>query len=78
MRAKGTSWAGLRLKKFEKVRDMRVEKQLNQLHTKSTFDPMNIANTSEKEKENTIKLLMILKEKRVRTVKGRACTDVQK
>ena len=38
------------LKKFKKVGDVEVEKELNQLHTKSTFAPMNVAKMSNKEK----------------------------
>ena len=70
MRAKGTSWAGLRLKKFKKVRDMRVEKQLNQLHTKSSLAPTNVVNMSKKETYDAIESPMFLKEKRGSTVKG--------
>ena len=39
-----------RLSKFNKVGEAAVEKELNQIHTRSTFSHMNIANMSDKAK----------------------------
>ena len=39
-----------RLSKFNKVGKAAVEKELNQIHTRSTFAPTNIANMSDKAK----------------------------
>ena len=44
----------------------------------STFSPINAANMSKKEKEDTLELLISLKEKRDGNFKGRACADGQK
>ena len=52
------------LKKFKKVGEAEFEKYLNQLHMKSNFDPMDVANMSEKQKEDALESLMLLKEKR--------------
>ena len=50
------------LKKFKAVGGTEVEKELIQLHMKSTLASMNITNTSKKEKEDALEFLMILKE----------------
>ena len=58
------------LKKSKKVGEEEVEKDLNQLHTKNYFSPINVANMIKKEKGYALELLMILKEKCDRNVKG--------
>ena len=37
------------LKKFKEVGESKVEKEINQLYTKSNFAPMNVVNISKKE-----------------------------
>ena len=38
------------LKKLKNVGETTVEKELNKLHTKNIFTPMNLANTREQQK----------------------------
>ena len=66
------------LKKFKNVEETAVQKELNQLHTKNTFAPMNVANVVYIEKGYALELLIFPKEKCNRTFKVQACAGGQK
>jgi hypothetical protein len=66
------------LKKFQKVGEAAVSKELKQLHTRETFTPQHSDDLSDKQKQRALESLMFLKEKRDGTIKGRACTDGRK
>jgi hypothetical protein len=63
------------LKKFQKVGEEAVSKELKQLHMRDTFAPQNSEELSDEQKRGALESLVFLKEKRDRSVKGRACAD---
>jgi hypothetical protein len=66
------------LKKFKEKGEAAVSKELEQLHTKHTFVPLNASYLSEKQKKRALESLMFLKEKQKRSIKGRSCADGRK
>jgi hypothetical protein len=66
------------LKKFKKVREEAVSKELLQLHMRDTFKPQNVKELSSEQKKGALESLMFLKEKRDGSVKGRTCADGRK
>jgi hypothetical protein len=63
------------LKKFQKVGEEAVSKELKQIHTRDTFTPQNSEELSDEQKRGALESLMFLKEKRDGSVKGRSCAD---
>jgi hypothetical protein len=63
------------LRKFKKVGEEAVSKELKQLHMRDTFTPQDSDNLSDTQKRGALESLMFLKEKQDRTIKGRACAD---
>ena len=59
------------LKKFKERGDAAVTKELDQLHQRNCFSPVDIATLSSEEKRKAQEALMFLTEKRDGTVKGR-------
>jgi hypothetical protein len=66
------------LKKFQKVGEEAISKELKQLHMKDSFGPQNSEELSEEQKRGALESLMFLKKKRDGSVKGRACAGVRK
>jgi hypothetical protein len=66
------------LKKFKGNADEVVSKELMQLHLKDTFIPKDEGELTEAQKKGAPKSLMLLKEKRDGSIKGRACADGRK
>jgi hypothetical protein len=66
------------LKKFQKVGEEAVSKELKQLHMRDTFAPQNSEELSDEQKRGALESLMFLKEKRDGSIKGRACADGRK
>jgi hypothetical protein len=66
------------LRKFQKEGEKAVEKELEQLHMKETFAPVNEGDLTEKQKKSDLESLMFLKEKRDGSIKGRSCADGRK
>jgi hypothetical protein len=66
------------LRKFQKVGEAAVSKELKQLHMRDTFTPQDSGTLSEAQKRGALESLMFLKEKRDGTIKGRACADGRK
>jgi hypothetical protein len=66
------------IKKFKKVGEAAVSKELMQLHMRETFTPQNVKELSSEQKRGALDSLMFLKEKRNGTIKGRACADRRK
>jgi hypothetical protein len=66
------------LRKFQKVGEEDVSKELKQLHMGDTFTPQDSGKLSDAQKQGALESLMFLKEKRVGTIKGRACADGRK
>jgi hypothetical protein len=66
------------LRKFKKVGEEAVSKELKQLHMRDTFTPQHSNNLSDSQKQKALESLMFLKEKRDGTIKGRACADGRK
>jgi cell division protein FtsB len=52
------------LKKFQKVGEAAVSKELKQLHMRETFMPQHINDLSDSQKQKALESLMFLKEKR--------------
>jgi hypothetical protein len=63
------------LKKFQKVGEAAVSKELEQLHMRETFTPQHSNDLSDSQKRKALESLMFLKEKRDGKIKGRACAD---
>ena len=63
------------LKKFRERGEAAMSKELLQLHMVHTCVPLHYHKLTRQEKANAISSLMFLKEKHVRTIKGRACAD---
>jgi hypothetical protein len=61
------------LKKFKKVGEKAVSKELLQLHMRDTFIPQDVSKLSPDQKGGALESLVCLKEKRDETIKGRAC-----
>ena len=55
-----------------------VGTELNQLHDMSIFRPVDAGSLTEQQKQEALRLLMFIKEKRDGTVKGPACADGRK
>jgi hypothetical protein len=66
------------LKKFRVKVKGAVSKELMQLHLKDTFIPKDEGELTEAQKKGAPKSLMLLKEKRDGSIKGRACADGRK
>jgi hypothetical protein len=66
------------LRKFQKVGEAAVSKELKQLHMRDTFAPQDSKNLTAKQKREALESMMFLKEKRDGTIKGRACADGRK
>jgi hypothetical protein len=66
------------LKKFQKVGEAAVSKELEQLHMRETFTPQHNNDLSDSQKQKDLESLMFLKEKRDGTLKGRECADGRK
>jgi hypothetical protein len=63
------------LKKFQKVDEDAVSKELKQLHTRDIFMPQDSKELRDEQKRGALESLMFLKEKRGGSIKGRACAD---
>jgi hypothetical protein len=63
------------LRKFQKEGEKAVETELEQLHMKDTFPPVNKGDLATKQKKSALESFMFLKEKRDGSIKGRACVD---
>jgi hypothetical protein len=66
------------IKKFKKVGEAAVSKDLLQLHMRETFTPKNTKELSSEQKRGGLESRMFLKEKRDGTIKVRACADGRK
>ena len=66
------------LKKFGKEGEKAVVKEINQLHDREMFYPVHADTLSDEQKQESLKLLMFLKEKNDKTIKGRGCVDGRK
>jgi hypothetical protein len=66
------------LRKFQKVGEEAVSKELKQLHTRERFTPQHSNDLSDSQKQKALESLMFLKEKRDGTIKGRACAEGRK
>ena len=65
-------------KKFKKKGENTVTAELEQLHRRDTFRPVRIENLTEKYKHDSLALLMLLKKKRDRLIKGGGVADGRK
>jgi hypothetical protein len=63
------------LRKFQKVGEEAVSKELKQLHIRETFTPQHSNDHSDSQKQKALESLVFLKEKRDGTIKGGACAD---
>jgi hypothetical protein len=61
------------LRKFQKVVESAVSKELKQLHMRYTFTPQDSGKLSDAQKRGALESLMFPKEQRDGTIKGRAC-----
>jgi hypothetical protein len=66
------------LRKFQNEGEKAVEKELEKLHMKETFAPVNEGDLTARQKKSALESLMFLKEKRDGYIKGRACADGRK
>jgi hypothetical protein len=66
------------LKKFRKVGEDAISKELKQRHTRDTFMPQYSKTLSDEHKRGALESFMFIKEKRDGSIKGRACTDGRK
>jgi hypothetical protein len=66
------------LKKFKEVGEEAVSKEFLQLHMRDTIKPHNAEELSTNQKKGALESLVLLKEKRDGTVKGRTCADGRK
>ena len=65
----------LGLKHFKEKGRKYVSKELLQLHLNNIFRPLTPGDLSDKNKDAALEFLMFLKEKRNKSLKGRACAD---
>ena len=63
------------LKKFKEKGEKTVTEELEQLHRRDAFQPVRTENLTEKQKHESLALLMLLKEKRDESMKGRGVAD---
>ena len=61
----------------DKARDA-MGTELKQLHDHEVFHPINADSLTDQQKEDAMKLLMFLKEKKDESLKGRGCADGRK
>ena len=66
------------IKQFGKKGSDAAFEEMNQLHKREVFKPLNVSSMTEEEKRQAIGSLIFLKEKRDGTIKGRACADGRK
>ena len=66
------------IKKFKQKGEKAVTAELEQLHRRDTFRPVNIEKLTEKQKHYSLSLLMFLKEKRNGLIKGCGVADWRK
>jgi hypothetical protein len=66
------------LVKFQKEGEKAFKKELEQLHMKETFAPVNEGDLTAKQKKRALESLVFLKEKRDGSIKGRDCADGRK
>ena len=66
------------INKFKQEGEKAVTAELEQLHKRVTFCPARTYNLSEKQKHESLTLLMFLKEKRDGSIKGRRVADGRK
>ena len=66
------------LKRFGEKGEAAVTKEIKQLHDRDVFTPVHRNTLTDKQKREALKLLMCLKEKRNKDVKGRGCADGRK
>jgi hypothetical protein len=65
------------IKRFGDRGKTAVLDELQQLYDRDVMEPLNPNNLSPAERKDTLRYLMILKEKRCGTIKGRGCADGQ-
>ena len=63
------------LKGFKEKGKEAVWSELNQTHTKMTFEPQHAHEMTRQQRKEALRALMCLKEKRSGKIKGRSCTD---
>jgi hypothetical protein len=66
------------IKKFKKVGEAAISKELLQLHMRETFAPQNAKELSSEQNRGALGSFMFLKERRDGTIKGRACAGGRK
>ena len=66
------------LKQFKERGKKAVSKELLQLHTNITFRTLKAGDLTDREKYKALESLMLLKDKRDGSVKGQACSNIQK
>ena len=66
------------LKKFKEKGEQTVTAELEQLHRKDAFRPVRTENLTKKLKHKSLALLILLKEKRYRSIKRRGVADGRK
>jgi hypothetical protein len=66
------------LRKFKVKGEKDVEKELEQLHLKETFAPVEVKDLTPTQKKAALESLMFLKEKRDGSIKVRVCADGRK
>ena len=66
------------LNKFKQTGEKAVTSELEQLHRRDEFWPVRTENLSVKQKQESLALLMFLKEKRDGSIKGRGVADRRK
>ena len=65
----------VRIKKWGQQAKGGVTKELHQFHDISVFHPVHGESLTEQQKEEAVKMLMFLKEKGDKSIKGRGCAD---
>ena len=63
------------LKKFKKKGEKAVTAELEQLHRRDAFRPARTDNLTEKQKHESLALIIFLKEKQDESIKGRGLAD---
>ena len=66
------------LKKFKQKGETAVTAELEQLHRRDAFQPIRAENLTEKQKHESLALLMFLKENQDGSIKGRGVVDERK
>ena len=66
------------IKQFKQKGEKLFPKELPQLHLNSTFRPLTAGELRNKDKDEELELLILLKEKRDGRIKGQACADSRK